>query len=122
MVKLEGTRGRRRVLSARTEPDRHNVSGSPSRPFAPALPNDKLTETSTLAATDGPLTSKGVEFQANDDEFWGFKTVIAKTGLSRSSLYSYVAQGIFARQRRLDPRRVGWLASEVRAWILSRPR
>ena len=58
---------------------------------------------------------------SNDDELWSFKTVVAKTGLSRSSIYSYVAQGLFPRQRRLGPRRVGWLASEVRAWIASRP-
>ena len=56
-----------------------------------------------------------------EDEFWSFKAVVARTGLSRSSIYSYVAQGLFPRQRRLGPRRVGWLASEVRAWIASRP-
>lgn len=58
---------------------------------------------------------------SNDDELWSFKAVVARTGLSRSSIYSYVAQGLFPRQRRLGPRRVGWLASEVRAWIASRP-
>jgi prophage regulatory protein len=56
-----------------------------------------------------------------DDELWSLKTVVAKTGLSRSSIYSYVEAGLFPRQRRLGPRRVGWLASEVRAWIASRP-
>lgn len=56
-----------------------------------------------------------------NDELWSFKAVVACTGLSRSSIYSYVAQGLFPRQRRLGPRRVGWLASEVRAWIASRP-
>ena len=57
----------------------------------------------------------------SDDELWSFKAVAAKTGLSRSSIYSYVAQGLFPWQRRLGPRRVGWLASEVRAWIAGRP-
>jgi prophage regulatory protein len=66
-------------------------------------------------------TSKHAHLQLNDDELWGFKTVITKTGLSRSSVYGYVARGIFPRQRRLGPRRVAWLASEVRAWIASRP-
>jgi prophage regulatory protein len=56
-----------------------------------------------------------------DDELWSLKTVVAKTGLSRSSIYSYVELGLFPRQRRLGPRRVGWLASEVRAWTASRP-
>jgi len=56
-----------------------------------------------------------------DDEFWGLKAVVAKTGLSRSMLYAYVAIGLFPRQRHLGVRRVAWLASEVRAWIASRP-
>lgn len=58
---------------------------------------------------------------AGDDELWSLKAVVARTGLSRSSIYSYVELGLFPRQRRLGPRRVGWLASEVRAWIASRP-
>jgi predicted DNA-binding transcriptional regulator AlpA len=45
-------------------------------------------------------------------ELWSFKTVVARTGLSRSSIYSYIAQGLFPRQRRLGLRRAGWLASE----------
>jgi prophage regulatory protein len=56
------------------------------------------------------------------EEFWSLKAVIAKTGLSRSTLYTYIAAGAFPAQRRLGPRRVAWLASEVDAWIASRPR
>jgi len=56
-----------------------------------------------------------------EDELWSFKTVVVRTGLSRSSIYSYIAQGHFHRQRRVGLRRVGWLASEVRSWIRSRP-
>jgi prophage regulatory protein len=59
---------------------------------------------------------------AVDDEFWNLKTVLAKTGLSRSTLYTYVAIGLFPKQRHLGVRRVAWLASEVRAWIISRPK
>jgi prophage regulatory protein len=57
-----------------------------------------------------------------DEELWNLKIVLGKTGLSRSTLYAYVADGAFPMQRRLGPRRVAWLASEVRAWIVSRPR
>jgi len=56
-----------------------------------------------------------------DDELWSVRTIIARTGLARSTLYKYVSQGLFPRQRRLGPGRVGWLASEVRSWIASRP-
>jgi prophage regulatory protein len=57
-----------------------------------------------------------------DEELWSLKIVLAKTGLSRSTLYAYVADGAFPTQRRLGPRRVAWLASEVQGWIVSRPR
>ncbi|MFM9848038.1 MAG: helix-turn-helix transcriptional regulator [Hyphomicrobiaceae bacterium] len=57
-----------------------------------------------------------------DDEFWSLKVVKAKTGLSRSTVYAYIAAGSFPMQRRLGRRRVAWLASEVRGWIMSRPR
>jgi len=56
-----------------------------------------------------------------DDELWSVRTIAAKTGLARSTIYAYVKQGLFPRQRRLGPGRVGWRASEVRNWIASRP-
>lgn len=56
-----------------------------------------------------------------DDELWGIKAIVAKTGLSRSTIYEYVAQNRFPKQRHLGPRRVAWLASEVRTWIATRP-
>ncbi len=54
-------------------------------------------------------------------ELWNLKTVIARTGLSRSTLYAYVNRGLFPRQRVLGPRRVGWLAADVCRWITTRP-
>lgn len=82
-----------------------------------ARSSDAAAEAEVRAAQ---LNGNGVAGPA-DDELWSLKTVVAKTGLSRSSIYSYVELGLFPRQRRLGPRRVGWLASEVRAWIASRP-
>jgi predicted DNA-binding transcriptional regulator AlpA len=54
-------------------------------------------------------------------ELWNLKTVISRTGLSRSTLYAYVNSGLFPRQRVLGPRRVGWLAADVCRWITTRP-
>ena len=56
-----------------------------------------------------------------DEELWSLKIVRAKTGLSRSTIYAYIADGTFPAQRRLGLRRVAWLSTEVRAWITSRP-
>ena len=68
---------------------------------------------------DPLLNTNGHE---SGEELWSLKVVMARTGLSRSTIYSYVADGIFPTQRRLGPRRIAWLASEVKAWIASRPR
>ena len=46
--------------------------------------------------------------------------VEAATGLSRSSLYRLAAAGQFPRPIQLGPRAVGWLQSEISAWIEQR--
>ncbi len=46
--------------------------------------------------------------------------VKACTGLSRSTIYAYIAQGHFPKQIPLGPRSSGWLASEINAWIEER--
>jgi prophage regulatory protein len=46
--------------------------------------------------------------------------VITKTGLSRSSIYTHVSEGIFPKQIRLGPRSVGWSECEINEWIAER--
>ncbi len=43
-----------------------------------------------------------------------------RTGLSRSSIYAKVKQGIFPKYINLGPRSVGWLESEINEWIFAR--
>ncbi len=43
--------------------------------------------------------------------------VQARTGLSRSSIYVRVANGSFPKPIRLGARAIGWIESEVDAWI-----
>jgi predicted DNA-binding transcriptional regulator AlpA len=57
----------------------------------------------------------------SDDLFWSLKTVRQKTGLSSATIYRYMALDLFPARRKLGPNRVGWLASEVKAWGESRP-
>jgi prophage regulatory protein len=52
---------------------------------------------------------------------WDLRIVARKTGLSRATIYRYMARGVFPQRRRVGPGRVAWLASEVMAWSLSRP-
>lgn len=48
------------------------------------------------------------------------KQVIEKTGLARSTIYKYVDGGIFPKPIPLGGRTVGWVDSEVHAWITER--
>lgn len=43
--------------------------------------------------------------------------VKARTGLSRSSIYSRISAGTFVAPIKIGPRSVGWLEREVEAWI-----
>ena len=60
--------------------------------------------------------------QRDDDELWSIGTVVQRTGLSRASIYRYVRRNLFPPRRRIGPNRIAWLASEVLAWMQSRPR
>lgn len=41
------------------------------------------------------------------------------TCLARSTLYQYIKGGRFAKPVPLDPRVVGWLETDIRAWIFT---
>ena len=43
--------------------------------------------------------------------------VMHLTGLSRSSIYAYMSQGIFPKSVKLGKRAVGWLRHEIDAWV-----
>ena len=40
--------------------------------------------------------------------------------VSKSTLYLWIKAGHFPKGRKLGPRRVGWLATEVEAWAKSK--
>jgi prophage regulatory protein len=46
--------------------------------------------------------------------------VLSTTGLARSTIYKYVADGSFPRPVTLGERSVGWVESEVHDWLLAR--
>jgi prophage regulatory protein len=53
----------------------------------------------------------------NLDGFLRLRTVLAITGLSRSTLYRRIQAGTFPRQVRIAERCVGWRQSAVDAWL-----
>lgn len=46
--------------------------------------------------------------------------VVVRTGFSRSSIYQRIAEGKFPAPIQLGPRAVGWLESDIEAWIAAR--
>lgn len=43
-----------------------------------------------------------------------------QTGLSRSTIYAFIAEGKFPRQVELGAHAVGWVEADVQGWIVSR--
>ena len=54
------------------------------------------------------------------EALWPLATVLAMTGLSRSSMYSLMKAGSFPVPRKVSARSVRWRAVEVLAWIRSK--
>src|SRR3546814_18999269 len=53
----------------------------------------------------------------HDEKIIRLRTVLARTGLSRSTLYRMIASGTFPRQQRIGIQATGWYQSEVEQWI-----
>jgi prophage regulatory protein len=51
------------------------------------------------------------------DRILRIRTVIDRTGLSRSTLYRRIDQGSFPKQVRISERCVGWRESAIEAWM-----
>lgn len=48
------------------------------------------------------------------------KAVMEMTGLARSTIYKYIAEGQFPKQTKLGVRCVGWLHEEIEEWLICR--
>jgi len=48
------------------------------------------------------------------------KQVESRTGLARSTIYQYMKDGVFPKPVQLGPCAVGWIESEISAWISQR--
>ncbi|SES13462.1 helix-turn-helix transcriptional regulator [Sphingobium sp. YR768] len=53
----------------------------------------------------------------NSDRIIRLKTVLARTGLSRSTVYRKIADGTFPAQIRISVHGAGWRESSINRWI-----
>lgn len=67
--------------------------------------------------TSSKLPRRAALAMMQDERIIRLKTVLARTGLSRSTVYRMVANGSFPRQRRIGIQATGWYQSEVEKWI-----
>jgi prophage regulatory protein len=54
---------------------------------------------------------------ADLDRIVRLKTVLARTGLSRSTLYRKIGEGSFPQQVRISTHGAGWHESAINRWI-----
>ena len=51
------------------------------------------------------------------DRIVRLKTVLARTGLSRSTIYRKIAEGTFPAQIKISTNGAGWKESDINRWI-----
>lgn len=56
--------------------------------------------------------------EARTERILRLSMVITKTGLSKTTLYERIKQGLFPAPISLGGRSVGWLESEINEWIV----
>jgi prophage regulatory protein len=54
---------------------------------------------------------------SNTERIIRLKTVLARTGLSRSTLYRKIAEGTFPPQVKISVHGTGWHESSINVWI-----
>ena len=53
----------------------------------------------------------------SSDRIIRMKTVLARTGLSRSTIYRKIAEGTFPAQIKISTNGAGWKESDINRWI-----
>lgn len=53
----------------------------------------------------------------HSDRIIRLTTVLARTGLSRSTIYRKIAEGTFPAQLRISVKGAGWRESDINRWI-----
>lgn len=65
--------------------------------------------------TNQPIKASSTMKQ--DEKIIRLKTVLGRTGLSRSTIYRMITSGSFPRQRRIGIQATGWYQSDIEEWI-----
>jgi prophage regulatory protein len=90
--------------------------------FATALRREKLScapATAVLSGLRSPQEQPagGSAAMREPDRIVRLKTVLARTGLSRSTIYRKIAEGTFPAQLKISTNGTGWHESDINRWI-----
>ena len=77
----------------------------------------RLRDSSSRERRDRPMTRTMVQEVQVPTRFVRLPDVMARTGLSRSTIYVRVGEGSFPKPVQLGARAVGWIEEEVDGWI-----
>jgi prophage regulatory protein len=69
------------------------------------------------STTDREATNMNEVIHRPESTILRINRVKARTGLARSTIYERIKEGDFPAQVSLGPRAVGWLESDIEAWI-----
>src|SRR5439155_2846707 len=78
-------------------------------------------EGTTMSSTRSSVRSVGSAPPVTGDRYLRAREVCERVGLSRTTIWRQVRRGEFPTPRRLSANAIGWMASDVEAWIASRP-
>ncbi|WP_081492228.1 helix-turn-helix transcriptional regulator [Rhizorhabdus wittichii] len=62
-------------------------------------------------------TANGIQTAPSTERILRLKTVMIRTGLSRTTLYRKISEGTFPRQIKISIHGAGWRESAVNQWI-----
>jgi prophage regulatory protein len=70
-----------------------------------------------LLCLDQEQSAGGSVSMREPDRIIRLKTVLSRTGLSRSTIYRKIAEGTFPAQIRISANGAGWRESDINRWI-----
>lgn len=70
-----------------------------------------------LSQQKSATTSEAQAVMSEPDRIIRLKTVLARSGLSRSTIYRKIAEGTFPAQIKISINGAGWRESDVNRWV-----
>jgi prophage regulatory protein len=108
-------------FAQRQPASRHHLPSRPRKTVMHPAKAKPLAADLPVASVPEIEAPKGIQMPPTLDPVLRLPKVLALTGCAESTWHRYVKLGLAPRGRRLGPNTVGWLLSDIQAWLQSRP-